>query len=102
MNTNIAVDIGLVIQLPAKNLGENASEQEQTLERLCQLLETKTSLFIKTTNVDQLDLSLEEGKIGFASWNNFPSFEEISALTELSAALVAYAGKVLRVATKPD
>lgn len=99
--TNTAGKTGLVIQLPADKLGENASAQEQALERLRQLLDARAGLFIKAAGADQLDVSIEDGKIGFAWWNQLPPFDDIPLLSELCAALVGYAAKVQRVTTKP-
>lgn len=102
MSTNTAAETGLVIQLPADKLSKNAAEQKQSLEKLQQLLDARASLFIKSTNADQLDVTIEEDKIGFAWWNQLPPFNDIPLLSELCAALVGYAAKVQRVATKPS
>lgn len=99
--TNTAADTGLVIQLPANKLGKDTNEQEQALERLRGLLDARAGLFIKATNADQLDLTIEDGNIGFAWWNRLPPFDDIPLLSELCAVLVGYAAKVQRVASKP-
>lgn len=99
--TNTAADTGLVIQLPVDKLGKNAAEQKQSLEKLQQLLDARAGLFIKATNADQLDVTIEDGKIDFAWWNQLPPFNDILLLSELCAALVTYAAKVQRVTTKP-
>lgn len=99
--TNTAADTGLVIQLPVDKLGKNAVEQKQSLEKLQQLLDARAGLFIKATNADQLDLTIEDGNIGFAWWNRLPPFDDIPLLSELCAVLVGYAAKVQRVASKP-
>lgn len=99
--TNTAADTGLVIQLPVDKLGKNAVEQKQSLEKLQQLLDARAGLFIKATNADQLDLTIEDGNIGFAWWNRLPPFDDIPLLSELCAALVTYAAKAQRVASKP-
>lgn len=102
MSTNTAAVTGLVIQLPADKLSEDSAEQEQALERLRQLLDARAELFIKATNADQLDVTIEDGKVGFAWWNQLPSFDDIPQLSELCAALVCYAAKAQRMATKPS
>ena len=101
MSTNITAETGLVIQLPVNKLGETAAEQEQTLERLRQLLDTKAGLFIKATNADHLDVAIDDGKVCFVWWNQLPPFDDIPPLSELCAALVTYATRVRRVTTKP-
>lgn len=102
MSTNTAAEAGLVIQLPADKLSEDSAEQEQALERLRQLLDARAELFIKATNADQLDVIIEDGKVGFAWWNQLPPFDDIPQLSELCAALVRYAAKAQRMATKPS
>lgn len=102
MSTNTAAEAGLVIQLPADKFSKDSAEQEQALERLRQLLAARAELFIKATNADQLDVTIEDGKVGFAWWNQLPPFDDIPQLSELCAALVCYAAKVQRVATKPS
>lgn len=99
--TNTAADTGLVIQLPVDKLGKNAAEQKQSLEKLQQLLDARAGLFVKATNADQFDVSIEDGKIGFAWWNRLPPFDDIPLLSELCAVLVGYAAKMQRVASKP-
>ena len=101
MSMNTAAETGLVIQLPANKLGETAAEQGQTLERLRQLLDAKAGLFIKATNADQLDVTIDDGKVCFVWWNQLPPFDDIPPLSELRAALVTYATRVRRVTTKP-
>lgn len=101
MSTNTAAETRLVIQLPANKLGKDTNEQEQALERLRGLLDARACLFIKATNADQLDLTIEDGNIGFAWWNRLPPFDDIPLLSELCAVLVGYAAKVQRVASKP-
>lgn len=102
MSTNTAAVTGLVIQLPADKFSEDSAEQKQSLEKLQQLLDARASLFIKSTNADQLDVTIEEDKIGFAWWNQLPPFNDIPLLSELCAALVGYAAKAQRMATKPS
>lgn len=93
MSSEQAPDYGLVITLPTKL-------DERELDRLLELVNTKSDLISKSLGTKCLSIKSTEERLSFPWWDELPEFEKITAYTEFLTKLIAYVKRIHRTVTR--